>query len=229
MRRFLTVITILLIAAFAVSMFTGCSKGQKGVSGSTGVGGALSGDPIAQIFAKQKAMSSYVQIMSINGRSVRNEVKLKEGKPVRTKIDMGARGMVLVQYDKKVQYIVDPKTKVAMAMPVALTTAGGGASGGQSSMESMSDAAKMKNMKAVPETVDGVDCWKVTRTDTDLVFWSEKKNGLPVQVQVKAKEGVQFIKLKYEQLNSVPDSEFELPAGVKIQEMPKGMQTTGGH
>jgi hypothetical protein len=246
MRRFLTVITILLIAALAVSMFAGCSKGQKGVSSSTSPGNptaggmaksapAVSGNPVAQIFAKQKAMSSYVQIMDVNGRTVRSEVKLQDGKPIRIKIDTGENGMVLVQYDKKIEYIVDAKTNTAMEMPATSPLQGGATSGGQSSMSSMSDAAKMKNMKATDDTLDGVDCWKVTRTDSDVVFWSEKRNGLAVQIE----RGAQITKLKYEQLNSVPDSEFELPARVKVQQMPKmpaapqgmpkGMQMPAGH
>ena len=233
MRRLLAVITVLLIAAFAVSMFAGCSKAQKGVSGTTSPSNptkstpAVSSNPVAQILAKQKAVVSYIQIMEVSGQTIRNKVKFQNGKPIRARVDMGDQGMMLVQYDKKVQYIVDPKTNTAMAMPATSPTLGDGTSGGQSSVPAMSDAEKMKYMRGVPETLDGVDCWKVTRTDSDVVFWSEKENGLPVQVKVQGKEGVQLIKLKYEQINSVPDSEFELPAGVKVQQMPKG-QMPGG-
>lgn len=225
----------MLVAALALSMFAGCSKPKKNTPGSlasnpTDLGGPTAGEPgkngsqpgamapvgsgpIAELLSKQRAVTSYVQTITFNGKTIKNKVKLQNGKPVRAKMDMGKDGMMLVQYDKKAQYIVDTKNNSAMMMPVTDQTAGADS---QSGIAGLDDPSRIKSLKASNDRIDGQDCWKVTKAKSDMVFWAEKKNGLPVQVKL----GSQTMRFKYDKLNAVPDSEFELPAGCRVQMMP---------
>lgn len=66
------------------------------------------------------------------------------------------------------------------------------------------------------EVVDDYDCWvvKALSTDPDKEVWVDKKQGLVRQV--KRSYGV--TKYDYYRINEVPDSEFELPEGMEIEE-----------
>lgn len=69
------------------------------------------------------------------------------------------------------------------------------------------------------ETIDGVDCWVVETTSDEGVTtktWFAKENGL-----VRRTESSEVLaNYQYEQVGSMPDSEFELPEGMTVQEMP---------
>jgi len=236
MRRSLAAITILLAAALALSMFAGCSKKQQTTGSSvtsqpapsaaekpSSVGEtaknptasalkASGSSALSELLSKQKAVTSYVQTIQIEGKSIKTQVKLKDGKPVRAKMDMGKDGMMLIQYDKKAQYAIDTKNNAAMMMPVTSQTAG---ASNQSGIPGMDDPARLKNLRVTSTRLNGKDCWKVTKAKSDMVFWAGKDNGLPVQVTL----GGRTMKFSYAKINQVPDSEFELPAGCRIQMM----------
>lgn len=72
------------------------------------------------------------------------------------------------------------------------------------------------------ETLDGVACLRVDvkRQDgTNATYWLDTQYGLLRQSKI----GDQVTKIKYEEINSVPDSAFELPKGVKVIDAPVGM------
>ena len=139
-----------------------------------------------------------------------------------TKMEMpGDAGYMLVQMDKQVTYIVDPKAKTAMKMST------GGKDGAHGGMPGMDDAPggmpKMSDLKDVEaagwstETLDGVECWKVTTPgESATTIWVDKEYGLARKMMT----GKQVITQKYEKINAVPDSEFVLPDGIKVQDMP---------
>jgi hypothetical protein len=69
------------------------------------------------------------------------------------------------------------------------------------------------------ETIDGVECWVVETSDTEggtVTSWVSKENGLMQRVEGPAT----VTEFEYEQIGSVPDSEFALPEDVEFQEMP---------
>ena len=67
------------------------------------------------------------------------------------------------------------------------------------------------------EVVEGHDCWVTKPACIDPgyeVCWVDKKQGLVHQV----KRGHAVTKYNYYRINEVPDSEFELPEGMEIEE-----------
>ncbi len=213
MRKYTWLIGILIIVVVAAVFVGGCGKKQQ--SSVVGTPGAEKKTPSAGpannlqgLLEKQKSLSSYVMIMDMGSMKMRTSAKLQDGKPVAMKMDMGSQGWMLMLVDKKMQYMYNPATKAAMAIPMSDTAIAASTKDPLAQLKALADA------KVSSDAVDGVDCLKVVSKGS--TFWCDKANGLPVQVDLEGKK----VKFKYEQINSVPDSEFELPAGIKITEMP---------
>lgn len=211
MRKYLCLIAILAI------LVAGCGKKQQEATPTppmppvptAGEGANTLGD----LMKKQVGLTSYVMLMDSGVMKSKIAVKMANGKPVAMKMQTNKSDWIIMQLDKKMQYIYNPAMKSVMAMPMT-------GAAPTSPTKGMPDAEALKALvgqKVTSETIDGVDTLKVSNADGSKVYWVEKEHSLPVQV----KEGAQTIKFKYEQINSVPDSEFEVPAGTKIQEMPK--------
>jgi hypothetical protein len=69
------------------------------------------------------------------------------------------------------------------------------------------------------ETIDGVECWVAETTDDEgdtVTTWVAKDNGLMQRME----SDEIIITYDYEQIGEVPDSEFEVPEGMEIREMP---------
>jgi outer membrane lipoprotein-sorting protein len=219
MRRYVWLIGILIVAMLAMAFVAGCGKKQAsetaapGVSKGTAGGGA---NELGDLMSKQAALTSYVMVVDAAGQKQRMALKMDQGKPVAMKVE-SPQSWVIMRMDKKMQYIYNPQTKTAMVMPMSGSP---GSAPGAPPVPAVPDAAAIKALtdaKVTSETIDGVDCLKVAKADGSEAYWVEKEHGLPVQILANGKT----TKIKYEQVNSVPDSEFELPAGVKTQEMPK--------
>lgn len=216
MRKYIFLVGILIIALLAV----GCGKKQEEATSNqpmppltpapvAGEGANALGD----LLKKQSDLTSYVMLMDSGKMKSNYSVKLANGKPVAMKMQTSKTDWVIIRMDKKMQYIYNPAMKSVMAMPMTGV-------GPQSGLAKAPDADALKalaGMKTSSEMVDGVDTLKVSNADGSKVYWVEKEHGLPVQV----KDGAQTLKFKYEQINAVPDSEFEVPTGTKIQQMPK--------
>jgi len=220
MRKYVWLIGILVVAMLAVTFMAGCGKKQQSQSGVATAPASTQGpagegaNTLGDLLKKSGAITSYVMIMDMGPMKMRVAQKLADGKPVAMKMDMGPQGWTIVQMDKKMQYTYSPATKSVMAMPMSANMAASQSGSGASAMDKLK---ALVGTKVSSETVDGVDCLKVISKDRANTYWVEKENGLPVQVLV----GGKTMKFKYEQINSVPDSTFEVPAGVKIQQMPK--------
>lgn len=219
MRKYTWLIAILVVAMLAVTFMAGCGKKQESSSvvstGSPSAGTAASPttapakiSTLADLIKKQGGLSSYIMTMDMGQMKMRTAMKMEGGKPVAMKVDMGPQGWMLMRVDKKMQYMYNPQTKGVMGMPISDTAMA------SAQKDPLAQLKAMAGAKVSSDTVDGVDCLKVVSGQG--TFWCEKENGLPVQAQVMGK----LMKFKYEQINSVADSEFELPAGTKVQTMP---------
>lgn len=216
MRKYTWLIAILIIAMAGMMLVAGCGSKKQSSSSVVTTNGSKEADApagggastLGDLLKKQSGLSSYVMVMDMGQMKMRMAQKMDNGKPVRMKMDMGSQGWMLMQMDKKMQYMYNPATKSAMAMPIS------DAAMQNTQKDPLAALKAMVGSKISSETIDGVDCLKVE--DKNGTYWCEKKNGLPVQAEVMGNK----MKFKYEQINSVPDSEFELPAGVTIQQMP---------
>jgi len=239
MRRYVAMIVPLLI----VGLLAGCSKTKpvgQAVTPPAAKNPAGSAGALADLGQKRASVMSYVQIMDIGGRQTKQAMKFTNGKPVAMKMQMApGGGWILVLLDKQVEYTYDPKTKTAMKMSM------GGNGSEQGKPPAGLKIPKLEDMKAPTvssDTVDGVECWKIVSpslgSDNSAV-WMDKEYGLVRQME----SGGTITKIQYEQINAVPDSEFQLPPGTKVQDMgammhqvpkmpqgmPQGMPKIPGH
>lgn len=188
-----------------------------------------SAGPGAELAAKQAALKSYIMTVVIDGKPMGKQyLKYDKGQAVRVKSVMSAEdpsgSYMLLMSDKKVTYIVNPQEKTAIKI------SGGEDKAPQASGEGMGDSLPMPDLKDLEaqapqwatETVDGMECWKVEMSagpEGSSGVWIDKKYGLARQL----KSGDKLIKYKYDKINAVPDSEFELPPGTKVTEGMPGM------
>jgi hypothetical protein len=76
------------------------------------------------------------------------------------------------------------------------------------------------------EAIDGVDCWVIEgpniddRSGPDWIGWIGKTDGLMRQSQ----DGGNIIRIVYDRIDGIPDSEFTLPAGMTV----RGQSIGGG-
>lgn len=243
MRRYVWVLAILIVGLVSAMLAAGCGKKQQASAPASGVTASApsaeatvdapkSSSPADQLKSVQGKLTSYEMSSGTGGQKMTQWMKIENGKPLRIKSDMGAMGWSLLQFDNKVQYTFDPKTQIAMKMPLNVPK---NAPGGNSGIPGSTGASIPKITSG---SLDGADCWvsesNVAGAGT-IKAWMDKDYGLARQVQM----GDKVMKFSYDKINSVPDSEFELPAGTKVQEMPavptmpqgmpKGMKMPTGH
>jgi len=72
------------------------------------------------------------------------------------------------------------------------------------------------------ETMDGKVCLVVEYTieGQTATMWIWEQHGFPIRVEMTTAEGKIIIEYKNIEFVDIPDSMFELPAGVEIMEMP---------
>lgn len=143
-------------------------------------------------------------------------VKLDGTNPVAFKSET-PEAIFLVSVPDKAMYRYDPKDNTALKMP--LTEQGLGDYPNPYEFEN--PEAKMTGT----ETIGSVDCWVVEVTEGGGgKVWVGKADGLPRQMQ----QGEEITKLAYSRINEIPDSEFALPEGATVQEVPDiDMDTPG--
>ncbi len=79
------------------------------------------------------------------------------------------------------------------------------------------------------ETVDGVECLVIETKDGEEI--STAYIGTSDGLVRKAVTGKETMLFKYSRVNAVPDSDFEVPKGMKVRDMTKmmqGMKALGG-
>jgi len=226
----LTTGIILAVAVAAALSSTGCGKKQSGTDAASGGSQAVEAPPpVAKagdfestwkdLAARRARVRSYEMVLTHEGKKSRHSLKMEGDKIVRMRVDMGPEGWMLAQFDKKVNYVFDPRAGVVMKMPMS----GKDAESAAGDQLPGVDELKGSNPKISEDRVDGVLCWRVDAPDAGSA-WLDKEYGLLRQV----KQGDQVQKIAYERINAVPDSVFELPAGTKVQDMSGMMKNMPG-
>ncbi|MCC6485224.1 MAG: hypothetical protein IT209_10295 [Armatimonadetes bacterium] len=168
-----------------------------------------SSNPWSQIATAQKSLKSYTVTMDIQGNKVTQSVKLKDGAPVRIKSSTAGQGWSLMQLDKKVQYVQAPQGGPVMKMSMPPSKNNDAAHAAELSLKRL----QSEKPKITTDTVDGVVCWKVSTPSSTA--WIDKQYALPRQATANGKT----VKMRYSSINSVPDKDFELPAGAQVMSM----------
>ena len=156
--------------------------------------------------------SSFVMTQTITDTETDTEtvvtsaVKMADGKPAKIKGET-ADGGTLIDFGEGVMYAWQSGGDVAMKMTIPEDAA-------ENPYENVDADTKIVG----EDLVDGVECWvtETTIDDTTSRTWWGKDDGLIRRTE----QGDTVVEFKYDQIDSVLDSEFELPAGMSVQEAP---------
>jgi len=164
--------------------------------------------------ARSSLQSYQMTARTSEGQSFTQFVKLVEGKPVKTKTKT-PQGWILMDQTEKAMYMGGTGRPNVMKMSLA---------GPQAQQNKTPDAEDYDGQAPVigTEDVDGVSCVKVQVTGKDGksgTLWV----GLQYGLMRKFEQDGKATTFAYDQVNAVPDTEFELPAGAKVVDM-SGLQ-----
>ncbi len=127
-------------------------------------------------------------------------------------------GVVLISMADKAMYMYDPEKNEGMKMPMGDEES--------ADMPNPYDFYAEDLKVSGSETIDGVDCWVIEGMEDENApgkAWVGKADGLMRQ----AEDGDDLIKFTYTRINEIPDSEFELPEGIDMQDMAEMMEGLG--
>lgn len=137
---------------------------------------------------------------------VTSAMKMADGKPAKIKGET-ADGGTLIDFGEGVMYAWQSGGDVAMKMTIP-----------EDAAENPYADVDVDTKIVGEDLVDGVECWVTETTSNGMTSrtWWGKDDGLIRRTE----QGDTVVEFKYDQIGSVPDSEFELPAGMSVQEAP---------
>lgn len=213
------IIVLILLIGIGVWVLMGGEKGvevENGVISENGVELSLT-----DIFGKAMGLTSYKYDMVVTApdQAVITTKMWRKGKKMRMEGSFEGQSMVyLVDVEKNLAYTYFPSENMAMKIGLGKVQE----TAGESPTEQSESVMKYNPVTVGTEVLDGKTCTVVEyTTETDNVkMWIWAKYGLPIKTESTTAQGTTVIELKNIDLSSIPDSVFELPAGVEIMELP---------
>lgn len=139
------------------------------------------------------------------------KVSLKKAK-MRTELTAQGQAMVyLVDMDAKTMYMYIPAQNMAIKMDFSKATE-----------PATKSIEAYKPVVIGTETLGGKVCLVVeyTAEGVKTKSWIWKENGFPIRIEATTTAGEAVVENKNIEFVDIPDSMFQLPAGVQITEMP---------
>ena len=155
----------------------------------------------------------YDMIMNAPGMpEVTMEMWIKENKMRAEMTELGETIVMLMDYDEGVAYMYMPDENMAMAIPLSQAP--------ESALEEAQSIPDYDYTIIRTETLDGKECLVVEYTveQATAKAWIWKEHGFPIKIEVTTAEGKIITEFKNIDFSDIPDSMFELPAGVDIME-----------
>ncbi len=220
-KKIITVTVLLLLVGLISSGSLGCKKeAEEGVIPS-GEKEEEKTESLTDILGKAKDVTSFkydMVITSAQGETLTQKMWMK-GKKMRMEATIEAQVMIyLVDTDKQVSYMYIPAQNMAMKMDLAKAQE----TVGESPTEQSGSIQNYNPVTLGTEVLDSKSCLVVEyTTGTESVkMWLWKKYGFPIRTETTTDKGTIVLELKNIELGGIPDSMFELPAGVQIMQIP---------
>ncbi|CEG12725.1 hypothetical protein MSIBF_A2670001 [groundwater metagenome] len=160
------------------------------------------------VIMTSQGMPSMTQKIWLNKKKMRTEA-IMEGQT--TKL------IYLTDMDAKTMYMYMPAENMAMKMDFSNAP--------KPATESTEGVDKYKPVVVGTETIDRKVCivYEYTAEEEKIKSWVWKDKGFPIRTEMTTAQGKIITEYKNIEFANIPDSMFELPAGVKITEMPTGV------
>jgi outer membrane lipoprotein-sorting protein len=186
-------------------------------------GGQPSGD-LAAITGKAADINTVKYDMVMSGPGIpattsKVWLKQKAGKMKTETTMQGQTAIMLADWNEGIVYQYMPAQNMAIKMDIGQAP---DSPAEDSPVEGIAGLEEYNPVIVGSEVVDGHDCWVVEASmeGVSAKYWIWKEKGFPVKVEVDTAEGKMTMEYKNIDFGDIPDSEFELPAGVQIMEMP---------
>jgi len=139
---------------------------------------------------------------------------VKQNKMRTEMTQQGQTQVILVDIDAQTMYVYMPEQNIAMKVNFA-----------QAPKSATEEAGAILNYNPTvvgTETIDGKVCLVVEYTveGTATKAWIWQEYGFPIRVEVTTTAGKTTVEYENIEFVDIPDSMFELPAGVQIIEQP---------
>ena len=183
------------------------------------------GESLGDIFGKSKGITSvkYDMVTTSSGEPTITQNIWLKGNNMRTEMTMEGQKMITIMNgDKQELYMYYPEENMAMKMDFSQAP--------ESAIEETSSIEQYNPTVIGTEIIDGKLCTVVEYVDPEgkIKTWLWQEHGLPIRMEMTTPEGTLRTEMKNIEFGDIPDSMFELPAGVEIMEMPGGMPSMPG-
>ena len=174
-----------------------------------------SGETLSEILGRGTGITSmkYDMVMTAPGMQTMTTKIWMERNKMRTETtEQGETIIMLIDYDAGTLYMYMPEQNMAMQMPFGQATT--------SALDDTQAIAGYDYTVIGTETRDGKVCMVVEYSygGTSAKAWIWKEYGFPIRIEVTTAEGTTITEFKNIDFADIPDSMFELPAGVQIME-----------
>jgi len=176
---------------------------------------------LTEILGKAKDLASldYDMVITAPGEAAVTTKMWRKG--TKTRIEgtfEGYTGVYLLDAGKELAYLYIPAQNIAMKMDWGKAKG----TAGESPSEQSESVMKYNPVTVGTEILDGKSCLVIEyTTETEKIkSWVWTEHGLPIRIESTTDEGTSVVELKNIGFGDIPDSMFELPAGVQIMELP---------
>jgi len=220
-KKIITITVLLLLVGLVSSGSLGCKKEAEERAVPSGEEEEEEVESLTDILAKAKGVTSfkYDMVISSPGEETLTQKMWLKGKKMRMEGTIEGKSMVyLVDTDMQLAYIYFPAENTAMKIGLAKAKE----TAGESPTEQSESIIKYNPVTLGTEVLDGKSCLVIEyTTETESVkMWLWKKYGFPIKTETTTDKGTTVLELKNIELGGIPDSMFELPAGVQIMQIP---------
>lgn len=212
-----------LLLGILVLVGAGCGEKTPSENGGVTPGAEEKTESLTDVLAKAKGATSYKYdtVITAPGEAAVTMKMWREGKKMRMEGTFDGQSMVyLVDMDKELAYTYFPSEN--MAMKISLHKAE--ETTGESPTEQSESVEQYNPVTLGTEVLDGKTCLVIkysTQTE-EVKMWVWTKYGLPIRIETTTAKGTSVVELKNIGFGDIPDSMFELPAGVQLMEIPFG-------
>jgi len=178
---------------------------------------AASGNTIGSILGKSAGIASmqYDAVVTAPGQAaITQSVWVKKNKMRTESTVQGQKMVILIDGDAQTMYQYMPAQNTAIKMTWDPNT--------QSATGQSASIASYNPVVVGTDTIDGKLCTVVQYTvqGNNVKAWIWQDRGLPIRIETTTAQGTAVVELKNIQFVDIPDSQFTLPAGVQISQMP---------
>jgi outer membrane lipoprotein-sorting protein len=152
-------------------------------------------------------------VTSPGGETMTTKIWVKNNKMRSEMTAEGQTVVTLLDMDARTMYVYYPDQNMAIEMTYEPA---------ESAVDEAQSIPDYNPTITGTETLDGKVCLVVVYTaeGETVKMWIWKEHGFPVRAEMTTNEGTTVIEYKNIAFTDIPDSMFELPAGVEIMEMP---------